>query len=359
MLSSTAHSLLLGSLGIAVLVTAQVTQPGGSEVPPPIPATSVSLPSDPSAEPATATPPAEEFKAARPNLISQRERVAQLQIFLDKMLFSPGMIDGKEGRFLVEALKRWQRANGMEETGRLDTKVPLEDIYPVYTFHIVDAAEFKRLGDVPKQPSAQAQRKKLPYTNYQEFLAERYHCSTDFLERLNPKMNFSKLTPGTEVRVPNVEPFKIEEMPETGNYPENPELKTRRIVINRKATILELYEGDKLIASVPIAPGSPAHPTPPGNWKILGVASMPTFRWDKGVLETGKRTSNFHMLPPGPNNPVGVGWIGLNKPGIGIHGTNNPYSIGTWASHGCMRSANWDIVRISKMVTKGVPVEIQ
>jgi lipoprotein-anchoring transpeptidase ErfK/SrfK len=53
-----------------------------------------------------------------------------------------------------------------------------------------------------------------------------------------------------------------------------------------------------------------------------------------------------------------VGWIGLNKPGIGIHGTNNPYSIGTWASHGCMRSANWDIARISKMVTTGVEVEI-
>ena len=358
MLSSSVHSLLLGALGLVVLVGAQVSQPG-SEVPPPVPATSISPPLDTSVPPTTVTPPDEEFKAARPNLISQRERVAQLQIFLDKKLFSPGMIDGKEGRFLVEALKRWQRANGMEETGRLDTQVPLEEIYPVYTFHIVDAAEFKRLGDVPKQPSAQAQKKKLPYTSYQEFLAERYHCSPDFLQRLNPKMNFAKLEPGGEVRVPNVEPFKIEEMPDTGNFPENPELKDRRIVINRKATILELYEVDKLIASVPIAPGSPAHPTPPGNWKILGVASMPTFRWDKGVLDHGKRTSNFHMLPPGPNNPVGVGWIGLNKPGIGIHGTNNPHSIGTWASHGCMRSANWDIVRISKMVTKGIAVEIQ
>jgi lipoprotein-anchoring transpeptidase ErfK/SrfK len=360
MLSSTTHSLLLGSLGVAVLVAAQVTQPAALEVPPPVPTTSISLPPDRAVPlPKTTTPPAEEFQAARPNLISKRERVAQLQIFLDKKLFSPGMIDGKEGRFLVEALKRWQRANGMPDTGQLDTKVPIEDIYPVYTFHVVEAAEFKRLGDVPKQPSAQAQKKKLPYTSYDEFLAERYHCSTDFLQGLNPKMDFSKLAPGAEVRVPNVEPFKIEEMPETGNFPENPELKERRIVINRKATILELYEADKLIASVPIAPGSPAHPTPPGNWKILGVAAMPTFRWDKGVLEAGKRTSNFHMLPPGPNNPVGVGWIGLNKPGIGIHGTNNPYSIGTWASHGCMRTANWDISRISKMVTNGVQVEIQ
>jgi lipoprotein-anchoring transpeptidase ErfK/SrfK len=302
--------------------------------------------------------PAEEIQAARPVLVSTRERIAQLQIFLDQKLFSPGMIDGKQGRFLTEALKRWQRANGFEETGKLDANVPLDSIYPVYTFHTVDKAEFKFLGEVPSQPSAQSQKKKLPYSNYTEFLAERYHCSVEFLQRLNPTVKFGNLQPGMEVRVPNVEPFKIEEMPEPGNFPEAPELKTRRIVINRKATILELYDGDKLIASVPIAPGSPAHPTPPGKWRILGVAAMPTFRWDKGVLNHGKRTSNFFNLPPGPNNPVGVGWIGLNKPGIGIHGTNNPYSIGTWASHGCMRSANWDIARIAKMVTKGVEVEI-
>lgn len=291
-------------------------------------------------------------------IISRRERTAQLQIFLDQKLFSPGMIDGKEGRFLVEALKRWQRANGLPETGILDASVPIDSIYPVYTFHTVDEAEFKLLGEVPSKPSAQATKKKLPYSNYTEFLAERYHCSIDFLQRLNPAVKFTAIQPGMQIRVPNVEPFKIEEMPKSGMFPDNPELKTRRIVINRKATILELFEGEKIIASVPIAPGSPAHPTPPGKWRILGVAAMPTFRWDKGVLDHGKRTSNFFILPPGPNNPVGVGWIGLNKPGIGIHGTNNPYSIGTWASHGCMRSANWDIARISKMVTKGVEVEI-
>ena len=96
-----------------------------------------------------------------------------------------------------------------------------------------------------------------------------------------------------------------------------------------------------------------------GKWRILGIASMPTFRWDEGVLQRGVRTDNFYMLPAGPRNPVGVAWIGLNKPGIGIHGTNNPYSIGTFASHGCMRTANWDIARISWMVTAGVSVQIE
>jgi lipoprotein-anchoring transpeptidase ErfK/SrfK len=354
MFDRSVSSLVAFSLCLGAMVSAQA--PVAPTPAAPVPAEPAAVPAAQPAAPAAAA--AEEFQAAKPKIRSKREVTAQLQIFLDQKLFSPGMIDGKEGRFLREALKRWQRANGFPETGVLDDNVPLSSIYPVYTFHKVEKAEFKFIGDLPSQPSAQSLKKKLPYSNYTEFLAERYHCSVEFLERLNPTVKFASLDAGMEVRVPNVEPFKIEEMPESGNFPDNPDLKTRRIVIDRKATILELYEGEKIIASVPIAPGSPAHPTPPGKWRILGVSAMPTFRWDKGVLNYGKRTSNFYMLPPGPNNPVGVGWIGLNKPGIGIHGTNNPYSIGTWASHGCMRSANWDIARISKMVTKGVEVEI-
>lgn len=292
-------------------------------------------------------------------LVTQRELTAQLQIFLDQKLFSPGMIDGNPGRFVSEALKRWQRANGFPETGVLDESVPLHTIHPVYTFHKIAEYELRFVGELPTKPSEQAKKKRLPYSSYTEFLAERYHCSIEFLQRLNAKVKFSTLKTGDEVRVPNVEPFKIEDAPETGNYPERPEFAARRIVVDRRRTILEVYDGEKLIASAPIAPGSPAHPTPPGKWRVVGVASMPTFRWDKGVLERGVRTDVFHMLPAGPNNPVGVAWIGLSKAGIGIHGTNNPYSIGNWASHGCMRTANWDIARISKMVTRNVAVEIR
>lgn len=305
---------------------------------------------------ATAT---EEPPAARPILMDAREITAQLQIFLDQQLFSPGMIDGRSGKFLSQALRRWQRSKGLPETGQLDENVPYDKVWPVYTYHTVAKEDFKFIGELPTKTSVQATKKYLPYSNYAEFVAERYHCSIEFLQKLNPGMKFSSLKIGDQVRVPNVEPFKLEAVPPTGNYAPVPDYANRRIVINRRDTILELYEGDKIIASIPIAPGSPKNPTPPGKWKILGVASMPTFRWDAGVLNHGVRTDKFFMLPCGPNNPVGVGWLGLNKPGIGIHGTNNPYSIGTWASHGCMRSANWDISRLSRMVTKGVQVEIQ
>jgi lipoprotein-anchoring transpeptidase ErfK/SrfK len=343
--------------GLVAVLSAQ--EPTGAVTPP-----DPSAPAAPVAplkvpEAGQAAAPAEEPPAARPILMDKREITAQLQIFLDQQLFSPGMIDGNSGKFLSQALRRWQRAKGLPETGQLDQNVPFDKIWPVYTQHTVDKQDYKFIGDSPGKPSVQATKKYLPYANYTEFVAERYHCSIEFLQKLNPNVKFGELKPGDQVRVPNVEPFKIEEVPPTGNYPTNPDLKTRHIVISRRDTILELYDGEKLIASIPIAPGSPKHPTPPGKWRILGVASMPTFRWDAGVLNRGVRTSNFFMLPAGPNNPVGVGWLGLNKPGIGIHGTNNPYSIGTWASHGCMRSLNWDIARLSRMVTKGVEVEIK
>ena len=85
---------------------------------------------------------------------------------------------------------------------------------------------------------------------------------------------------------------------------------------------------------------------------------MPWFRWDKEMLNHGKRSSNFHNIPPGPRNPVGITWIGLDKKGIGIHGTDNPDLIGRSASHGCIRLANWDVGRLVAEVTSGITVQI-
>jgi lipoprotein-anchoring transpeptidase ErfK/SrfK len=177
--------------------------------------------------------------------------------------------------------------------------------------------------------------------------------------KLNKGKNLYALKVGDEVRVPNVEPFKMEELPKEGFLPENPAFTGRVITVNKKEKMLDLTEGDKLLASVPITPGSAHLQTPGGKWRIVGIAAMPTFRWDKSVLDTGKRSDNFYNLPPGPNNPVGVMWAGLNKPGIGIHGTNSPQTIGRSGSHGCIRTANWDAIRLSKMITKGMTVIIQ
>ena len=166
------------------------------------------------------------------------------------------------------------------------------------------------------------------------------------------------MKPGDTVFVPNVVPFKIEDVKEIGRLPVIPEYKSRLIHIDTKEKMLDLTEGEKLLASYPITPGSQQLPAPAGTWKILGIATLPWFRHDEGVLNHGVRTDNFYNIPAGPSNPVGVLWCGLNRPGIGVHGTNQPFTIGRAGSHGCIRLANWDAIRLSTMITEGMTVVI-
>jgi lipoprotein-anchoring transpeptidase ErfK/SrfK len=296
---------------------------------------------------------------ARAQPVLERDVTTQLQIFLDQQLFGPGKIDGCPGEFMTKALIRYQRAHGLPESGKIDANLPLDSVYPVYTFYTIQEGDLKFVGDCPREPADQSKKKYLPYESLLEFLTERYHCDPEFLTKLNKGMNLEALQVGETVRVPNVEPFKIEELPKEGFLPEIPEYKRRVIWVHRAEKILDVFEGESLLASVPITPGGGKLETPPGSWRVVGIATAPRFRWDKSVLETGKRSSEFFMLPPGPNNPVGVLWCGLSKPGIGIHGTNNPQTIGRAASHGCMRVANWDVVRLSKLITKGMSVVIE
>ncbi|MEO8353348.1 MAG: L,D-transpeptidase, partial [Chthoniobacteraceae bacterium] len=237
--------------------------------------------------------------------------------------------------------------------------IPLHSVFPVYIDYTISEGDLKWIGDCPTKPALQAKKKYLPYASLLEFLTERYHCSPNLLVKINPALRLDQLKPGDVVRVPNVEPFRIEDLPKQGNLPAKPEFKSRVITVDRKDRILELTEGDKLIASVPITPGGGSLQTPAGKWRILGIAAMPTFRWDEGVLNHGVRTTDYYNLPAGPNNPVGVLWCGLNKPGIGIHGTSSPQTIGRSASHGCMRVANWDVIRLSKLITEGMTVIIK
>ncbi len=304
----------------------------------------------------------EEMKVARAEPVMERDVTTQAQIFLDQQLFGPGKIDGRPGEFYTKALIRYQRAHGLPETGKVDANIPLDTVFPVYTFYTIQESDMKYVGDSPTKPAEQAKKKYLPYPTTLEFLCERYHSAPEFLTKLNKGVNLEDLKVGDSVRVPNVEPFKIEELPKQGNLPARPNYLERVIHIHRNEKMLDLLDGDKLIAAVPITPGvagGGAKETPAGTWKILGIAANPTFRWDEGVLNHGVRTETFFNLPSGPRNPVGICWIGLNKPGIGIHGTNNPMTIGRAQSHGCMRVANWDVIRLSKMITQGMKVIIE
>jgi lipoprotein-anchoring transpeptidase ErfK/SrfK len=105
------------------------------------------------------------------------------------------------------------------------------------------------------------------------------------------------------------------------------------IVINRSINRLSLFAGNKLIRTFPVATGQAVYPTPSGEWHIVVKYRNPwwypptTSAWARGLAP----------VPPGPNNPLGTRWMGLDAPGIGIHGTDAPSSIGYSASHGCVR----------------------
>ncbi|MFY8215690.1 MAG: L,D-transpeptidase family protein [Chthoniobacterales bacterium] len=137
-----------------------------------------------------------------------------------------------------------------------------------------------------------------------------------------------------------------------------PEPPKRRIVLLTGPRILELYEGDRLIASYPCTPGSGRVPVPVGEWRITANILMPYFRYDKSVLKDGTRSDNAFNIPPGPNNYVGIVWMAINRPSVGIHGTQSPDQIGRNESSGCIRLANWDAFDLSQKITKGTPVTV-
>jgi lipoprotein-anchoring transpeptidase ErfK/SrfK len=321
------------------------------------------------------------------------EAATRLQVFLDRANFSPGKIDGHYNDFTLKALALYRQSRG-EPVGprpsRADAApdlngIDMGSVGPVFIQYTVTDADMKNIGAVPPGSGAQVAPEKaklpaLPYRNVGQELAEKFHCDQKFLAELNPGKNGGALNPGDQLRVPNVEPFELDAVkdlkpgseiaPEGANdIPDEPEQKPdptseseaaakTSVKVDVKTNMLGVFEGDKIIAAYPVSVGSKQTATPIGEWKVRGVAKLPTFRWDERMLKHGERSKNFYLLKPGPNNPVGVVWIALNKRGIGIHGTDEPDTIGQAVSHGCIRLANWDVVRLAGKVKAGVPVSV-
>jgi lipoprotein-anchoring transpeptidase ErfK/SrfK len=162
------------------------------------------------------------------------------------------------------------------------------------------------------------------------------------------------------VTVPNVKrPFMATVFPSRYPAPPADVARSRRVVVDTQERMIAVREGERMIAAFPITPGSAEHPAPAGAWRIVGAVPWPWYRYDLGVLKRGERTKDFHLFPPGTNSPVGIVWAGLNRPGIGIHGSSVPETIGRTGSHGCIRLSNWDVATFYTLVGKGTPVTIQ
>jgi lipoprotein-anchoring transpeptidase ErfK/SrfK len=338
----------------------QAEKPADASTPTPTPDTS--FPITPLATPAPAPQAAASDGPSAPRAlpVSEREVITRLQIFLDQRNFGPGKIDGRWGEFCAKALQRYQVANGLPPTGQIDEALQkqIERIFPIYTTYLLTDSDFKRVGPTPYKPKEQAKTKAMLYRSISEFIAERFHSGEDFITKLNSDQKMETLKVGDTVRVPNVPPFQLETIAEIGNLPIRPEFAKRLIRIDTRYRMLDIMEGEKIVGSFPITPGSAKLPAPIGTWRIVGIATLPWFRWDEAMLNHGQRSENFYNIPPGPRNPVGILWIGLNKRGIGIHGTATPDTIGRSGSHGCIRLANWDAARVMNQVTEGMTVQI-
>ena len=126
------------------------------------------------------------------------------------------------------------------------------------------------------------------------------------------------------------------------------------IVINREINRLYLYDGTKLFRTFSVATGQSIYPTPRGRWHIVVKWKNPW--WYPPVQDDWAK--GLEPVPPGPSNPLGTRWMGLNAPGVGIHGTDEPASIGYSASHGCIRMEVPDAEWLFDHVVVGTTVYI-
>lgn len=134
-----------------------------------------------------------------------------------------------------------------------------------------------------------------------------------------------------------------------GTYAANAKV---QIVINIPAFALHVYEEGVCQKTYPISIGTALNPSVLGDTTIINKVANPTYYPPNGPAK------GLQPIPPGPNNPVGTRWLGLDFPGYGIHGTNNPNSIGSAASLGCIRMLNEDVEELTELVKVGTIVRI-
>lgn len=125
-----------------------------------------------------------------------------------------------------------------------------------------------------------------------------------------------------------------------------------RLVIRLSDRQVDLYQGEEVAVSYPIAIGKSGWETPTGTFAVLRKTIDPAWRHPF----TGE------VVPPGPDNPLGVRWIGFWSDGensIGFHGTPHEELIGQAVSHGCVRMRNADVIDLFEQVEVGTPVIVE
>ncbi len=279
----------------------------------------------------------------------------QWQIRLDQHGFSPGQIDGTVGVSTRRALKAFQEAHGIAPSGQPDCAVwdvlDAGDEKPTLMPYEITADDMKGpfIERVPASMEAAAKLPRLQYASPIEALSEQFHAAPALLKRLNPRARFSA---GDRITVPAVKPFNDGAKPQ-----HDAAAPSVSVTVSRDESALRVTAADgTLVFFAPVSSGSTHDPLPVGTWKVTGVTWHPVFHYNPDLFWDANPQDDAVTIKPGPNNPVGVVWIGLDLEHYGLHGTPEPSKIGAAASHGCVRLTNWDAARVAALVQPGTPV---
>ena len=274
------------------------------------------------------------------------------QIALARAGFSAGPIDGVGGAQSTTALRAYQERHDLSVTGVLDpaTREKLLLTTPPITQIILTGEDLAQLQPLEPTWLGKSQQTTLAYETALELIAERTHASPNLIRRLNPEVDWTEPTAGMSLIVP-----AVPRLPKTK--------KAARIIIQLAAHTLEIFNADGgILAHFPVSIASRVEKRPAGELRVTVVVANPDYTFNPEMFpesEEARSLGRKLILPPGPNNPVGLAWIGLSLPGYGIHGTPKPEQVGRTESHGCFRLANWDAVTLLDFAWIGLPVLIE